>query len=1150
MMTYFNEQDIERLKYEQRERLKELNAINKASRVVRENKTLEETLQDICYLLPPAMQFPEYAEASIEYGGLQFTTNRFAKEGEFFIEASFQSFDGTKGKVIVQYRSEIVKEINLENLFLKEEQDLIENIAVIISGYINSHRALQAMTWLSESSSTETLPSQGKHNFKLFQTFLQKRNDARNTYRDLMKFSVKEILLISTLYDAFHIVNNGEFLDVFFHNFFIREGMYFPRITGASSEEEIYDKLMNRHFDLIIFMITADLSTPLKVIAKIKTEYPYIPIYVLVNSRQSQEELFAKTSTLKLIDKAFIWNGETSLVFTMVKLLEDARNLREDIQRAFVRFILFIEDDLVHASRILPQLYSILFEQISKVVDETVKDPILRILKFKTRPKIIHVQSYEKAIEYIDQFGDYLLTVFSDVKFYKGGKLEERAGLELIEYLRNKYPELPVVLHSTELENIHLAHRLKCVFIHKESEFLYDELKSFITYTLNFGSLTFRTAQGHFIAEAKDVRDFEKILRNIPDDSIEYHLRKNHFIHWLLARGEIELVRRIKDAGILSLSSMSEIRHGLLKILKSYREEQNKGRLVPFDEVEILDDNNIVLLGSGSIGGKGRGLAFLQAALSISNLFSSMGNVQFKVARTAIIGTDEFEYFMRENDLLKIALNEDYDEVKKNFAKAKLSPKLEKQLRKLLKILNKPLAIRSSSLFEDSMRQPFAGIFETYFLPNQHEDFEERFRQLVLAIKLVYASVFSPVSKSYFKSVGFKIEDEKMAVIIQDVVGNAYEQAYWYPHIAGTAQSYNYYPLEKMEPEDGVAVMAIGLGKYVVEGEKSYRFCPKYPTVSVQTIKEEIKNSQTEFWAIDLRKKFVDILQGEESSLARLSIYDAERHGTLKHLASTYDPNNETLIPGLHIEGPRVINFANILKHGVVNLSESISFLLDVFKEAIGGPVEIEYAIQLKSNPEPLAEMYILQIKPLLGHTAEVKLDFTGVPNEKCIIKAEKSMGHGKYSDISYLLYVKPEQFDKTRTELIATEIQKINEKMLTEKKHYVLIGPGRWGTRDKFIGIPVQWNQISQAKVIVELGLEDFPLDASMGSHFFHNLTSLNIGYVSIDPVHNKGFINWDLIVNQKTVEELDYVRLVQFNSKFQILLDGKQRKAMIHLV
>lgn len=1149
-MTQLHEQDIERLKYEQRERLKELNAINKASRVVRENKTFEETLQDICNLLPPAMQFPEFAEAAIEYGGLQFMTPRFTKENDLFIEAIFQSFEGTKGKVIVQYRPEIIHTVKEEKLFLKEEQDLIENIAVIISGYVNSHRALQATTWLSEVTSSEVVSLQGKHNFKLFQQFLQKRNDARNTYRDLMKFSVREILLVSTLYDAFHIVNNGEFLEIFFHRYFIREGVYFPRITGASSEEEIFDKLMNRHFDLIIFMITADLSNPLKMIARIKTEYPYIPVYVLLNSRQSQEEFFKNSSVCQHVDRAFIWSGETSLVFTMVKLLEDVRNLREDIKKAFVRFILFVEDDLVHASRILPQLYAILFEQINKVIDETIKDPILRILKFKTRPKVIHVQSYEKALEYIDQYGDYLLTVFSDVKFFKGGKLDERAGEQLVNYVRNKYPDIPVVLHSSEIENSHLAHRLKCVFIHKESEFLYDELKSFITYTLNFGSLTFKTAQGQFIAEARNLRDFEKILRSIPEDSIEYHLKRNHFIHWLLAQGEIELVRQIKETRILSSASLSEIRQGLLDILKNYREEQNKGRIVPFDEMEIFDDNNIVLLGSGNIGGKGRGLAFLQAALSISNLFSSTGNVHFKMARTAIIGTDEFEFFMRENDLFKTALNANYDDIKKAFSRAKLSSKLEKQLRKLLKILNKPLAIRSSSLFEDSMRQPFAGIFETYFLPNQHEDFEERYRQLVLAIKLVYASVFSPVSKSYFRSVGFKIEDEKMAVIIQEVVGSAYEQAYWYPHISGTAQSYNYYPLEKMEPEDGVAIMAVGLGKYVVEGEKSYRFCPKYPTVSVQTVKEEIKNSQTEFWAIDLRKKDFDLLQGEEASLARLSIYDAERHDTLKHLASTYNPDNETLVPGIHIVGPRVINFSNILKHGVVNLSESISFLLDVFKEAMGGPVEIEYAVQLKGSPELMADMYVLQIKPLLGHTSEVKFDFSDVPDEKCIIKAEKSMGHGKNTDVSYLLYVKLESFDKTKTDLIASEIQRINEKMLAEKKHYILIGPGRWGTRDKFIGIPVQWNHISQAKVIVELGLEDFPLDASMGSHFFHNLTSLNIGYVSIDPVHNKGFINWDLIVRQKTVEELNFVRLVKFDAGLQILLDGKQRKALIHIV
>jgi hypothetical protein len=488
----------------------------------------------------------------------------------------------------------------------------------------------------------------------------------------------------------------------------------------------------------------------------------------------------------------------------------------------------------------------------------------------------------------------------------------------------------------------------------------------------------------------------------------------------------------------------------------------------------------------------------------------------------------------------------DYLSLQKRFVEGNLSYTLEKKLRSFLKLLTGPLAIRSSSLFEDSMNQPFSGIFGTYLIPNNHPDFDTRFRHVTDAIKLVYSSIYSKSARTYFEAINHKAEQEKMAIVIQEVVGNMYEKCF-YPHISGTAQSYNFYPVSHMKPEEGFAVAAVGLGQYVVEGEKAWRFSPAYPTLDMVSLKDINRNSQVHFYAVDMNKKELNLLEGEEAGLIKLDISEAERHGTLKHMASVYDPGNDTITPGLDSPGPRVVNFANILRYGYIPLAQTISTILDVVKEAFGTPVEIEYAVDLNRDDEGNASFYLLQVKPLVGSGAGYNIDTEHIDRERCLLFANRSMGNGEVTGITDLVYLEPERFDNMETREMAEEIEAINDEMIREKREYVLIGPGRWGTRDRFIGIPVLWPQISNAKVIVEVSLPDFPLDASLGSHFFHNVTSMNVGYFSVDHSDPDEHIDWNRLAVQEVVKEGRYFRHIRFSDSMVIRMDGKKRIAVI---
>ncbi len=644
------------------------------------------------------------------------------------------------------------------------------------------------------------------------------------------------------------------------------------------------------------------------------------------------------------------------------------------------------------------------------------------------------------------------------------------------------------------------------------------------------------------------MKEFEAYLETVPEDSLAYHAMKNHFSLWLMARGEVKIAKIINPIKVTDFNSLKELREFLIDIIRKRRQENHKGRVVNFEESAVIDETNVVSLSAGSLGGKGRGLAFINTLIYSFELGRLIPGINIKTPVTAIIGTDEFDMFMDRNHLWNTIKDEkNFDILQKMFLDGNLSFTLEKKLRLFLKHIKKPVAVRSSSLFEDSLSQPFSGIFGTYLLPNNDTDLEIRFRQLSDAIKLVFASIYSRNSRAYFEAISYKIELEKMAVVIQVVVGNKFNDLF-YPHISGSAQSFNFYPVAHMTPKDGFAVVALGLGQYVMEGELSYRFSPAYPALEIISQKDLFKNSQVRFYAVDLTKRDLNLLEGEKAGLIMLDIGRAERHGTLNHIASVLNSDNDTITPGLDAPGPRIINFADILKYNYIPLAPALKRVLDVVTEACGTPVEIEFAVDLTKDETGNASFYLLQIKPLLGAGAGYNIEPESIGDGELILLSRKSMGNGLVDEISDIIYLEPEKFDNKLTLMMAEEIAGMNDAMTGKGRKYVLIGPGRWGTRDKFLGIPVTWPQISNAKIIVEVSLPDFHPDASLGSHFFHNVTSMNVGYFSVNQDADDR-VFWENIKNQQVVEQGKFFRQVRFEKPLIIRMDGRKGMAVISM-
>ncbi len=1138
------------LLHENRERVKELQVINQTSRIISEGLPIDETLQKIAELLPKSWQYPKHTAVRISYEGRTYISRRFS-ETPWVQRENFNTIDNKKGSIEVFYLKEFP--VVYEGPFLKEERQLIINIGKLLSGYINNYKGREIYSKTKFKEIEPYKPDEYRQslikNKRPLQLFFNQQTIDKYIYLDMMKYKVKEILFVATLYDAFILENEDSFFEQFMGIIYQYSLFSLPRITGVTSSEEAIELLDTTHFDLVIIMVGLDKETPVTLSQQIKQKKHNLLVYLLLNQKSNIQYFEELVPQVKSIDKLFVWSGNSQIFFAIVKSIEDRANVDNDTHIGLVRVILLIEDSVVYYSKYLQMLYAIVFGQVQQLLPEVEKNELDKICKMRSRPKILLAKNYEDAMYVFEKYKDFLLCVISDVEFERDGKMDKTAGIKFIKHVQSQVLNLPIILQSSDKRNERVAKKLNVTFINKNSETLLNDLKKFITYYLGFGDFVFRDKEGKQIAVAHSLREFEALLHEIPDESFYLHASENQFSLWLMSRGEIELARTLNPMRVGDYSEVKESRRFFIETIQKYKEVKKRGKVLNFDETATLDEKNIVTFSGGSFGGKGRGLAFINALVNNLDFSEVTKEINIRTPKTVIIGTDEFEYFIEKNRLFEVIINTglSYKEIRNYFINASLSPALIKKLEFFIEQVDKPIAIRSSSLSEDSLSQPFAGVFDTYIIPNKRTQKSTVLANLTKAIKLVFASVYSDSSKSYFRAIHRKVEEEKMAVVLQELIGNQYEN-YYYPHISGIAQSINYYPVAHMKADEGFAVAAFGLGTYVVEGWKSYRFSPKYPKIEMFTTKDLINSSQVQFYALDCSKQNFDYLnKGELASLALLDISQAEKHGSLKHCVSVYNQANDRIEPGLGFAGPRIINFADILKFDYIPLARTIHLMLDTVKEALGSPVEIEYAVDLNHTLNNLPSFYLLQIKPLVGSQLNQEIDFSKLDKSKIVLFTTSSLGNGELNSIQDVVFVDNQRFNKLKTYEIASEVEFINNKMTKQNRQYILIGPGRWGTRDPYLGLPVIWSQISNARVIVEISLANFPLDSSLGSHFFHNVTSMNIGYFSVQDSSKTDYINWNILHKQEIVHRTNYLKHVRFKHPLTVLMNGKQKTAVI---
>jgi len=1141
---------LQDLQYENRERLKELNLINQTSAIISLGKPVDETLQKICSILPRSYQYPRSTAVRIFYEGKTYTSREF-KDTAWVQRESFITIDNRKGTIEVFYLKEFPK--SYEGPFMKEERNMIINLGKLISGYLNNYKGREIYNKrrfedIRPFNANDYRQSLVK-NKRPLQLFFNRQSLDKYIYLDMMKYKVKEILFVATLYDAFVLENEDSFFEQFMGIIYQYSLFSLPRITGVTNQEEALELLDSAHFDLVILMVGMDRQTPIELSDSIRQKRADLPVYLLLNQKSNIRYFEELVPKLKSINRLFVWSGNSQIFFAIVKSIEDEVNVENDTRIGLVRIILLVEDSAQYYSKYLQILYSIVFGQVQQVLPEVEKNELNKICKMRSRPKILLARNYEDAMYIFNKYKDFMLCVISDVEFEREGKPDKTAGIRFIRYIKSHILNLPIILQSSEKSNETVARNLNVSFINKNSETLMNDLKNFLTFYLGFGDFVFRNKEGEPIAIAKSLREFEALLQEIPDETFYLHALENQFSLWLMARGEIELARTLNPLRIGDFKDVKESRKFFTETIRKYREEKKRGKVLSFDESASLDEKNIVAFTTGSFGGKGRGLAFINALVYNFDFGDLTRQINIRTPITAIIGTDEFDNFIENNRFGDLILKPgtDYRVVRYHFAQGSLSSALIKKLEVFVNQVEKPIAVRSSSLSEDSLTQPFAGVFDTYIIPNNRENKKKVLENLMKAIKLVFASVYSDNSRTYFRAIHHKVEDEKMAVILQELVGNYYHN-YYYPHISGIAQSYNFYPVAHMKPEEGFAIAALGLGSYVVDGWKSYRFSPRYPKIEMYTTKDLINSSQVKFYALDTSRTEADYVEdGELASLSLLDISEAEKHGTLVHCTSVYNINNDRIEAGLSSPGPRIINFADILRYNYLPLAETIDIMLGTIEDALGSPVEIEYAVDLNRTQNNLPSFYLLQIKPLLGNQLNYNFNAGELDPSKIVLLTRSSLGNGEIDHLKDIILVDTHKFDKLKTYEIAMEIEQINNKMISQNRQYILIGPGRWGSRDPFLGIPVLWSQISNARVIVEISLANYPLDSSLGSHFFHNVTSMNIGYFSVMDSSRTDYIRWEMLENRNVNTPFRYLKHVRFEQPLLVLMNGKQRTSVV---
>ncbi|MDE6268661.1 MAG: phosphoenolpyruvate synthase [Muribaculaceae bacterium] len=962
-------------------------------------------------------------------------------------------------------------------------------------------------------------------------------------FQNLMQRRIFNVLLIASPYDAFMMEEDGRVEEQLYFEYVSLHLSSPPRVTRVSHISEALAMLAQKSFDLIIAMPGGDLSETFYGAKEIKGLYPNIPIVVLtpfskeVSRRLSHEDLSG-------IDYVFSWLGNVDLLLAIIKLLEDKMNADNDILDVGVQTIILVEDSVRFYSSILPHLYKFLLKQ-SMVFSTEALNEHEKMLRMRGRPKVMLARDYEEAVALYEKYGQNVLGVITDVSFHKDGKKDSQAGIKLSEYLRSQDPYLPIIVESTESTNREKVNHFGGIFLDKTSKKLPVDLGKEIMRNFGFGDFVLlNPSTGEEIGRIKSLNELQKAIFKVPDETLYYHAQHNDISRWLYSRAMFPIAEVMKAHRFTSIDEAAAVKQLVFDLIVKYRKMKNRGVVAVFRKDRFDYYSNFARIGQGSLGGKGRGLAFIDSIIKKNPICDNFDGVTISIPRTVVLCTDIFDEFMATNDLYPLALSDAPDEeILARFLEAQLPERLKEDLLALFEVVDRPLAVRSSSLLEDSHYQPFAGIYSTYMIPTV-KDRQKMLKLLGDAIKGVYASVFYADSKAYMTATSNVIDQEKMAVIIQEVVGKQTE-GFYFPSFSGVGRSLNYYPINDEEPEDGVAEIAIGLGKYIVDGGLALRFSPRHADKVLQTstLDLALRDTQTRLYALDMSKMDETFKVDDGFNVTKKRIQDFANSGVLKYMVSTFDPIDQMIRDTDQGKGRKVVTFANVLSHGVYPLAPAIDFMLKKGQEAMRRPVEIEFAGMIQPySGESKGHIYWLQIRPIIDRKELVDDTILNIPDEDLIMKSNTALGHGNIENVSTIVYVRPENFSSMNNPMIAREIEDLNREFTARGENYVLVGPGRWGSSDTALGIPVKWPHISSAKLIVESSLSNYRIEPSQGTHFFQNLTSFGVGYFTINPSSHDGIFDIDFLNAQPAVYESESVRIVKFDEPLTIGINGRK--------
>ena len=968
------------------------------------------------------------------------------------------------------------------------------------------------------------------------------------SFVNLMTKRIFNVLLVANPYDAFMLEDDGRIDEKIFNEYMNLSLRYPPRFTQVSTEEETWKQLANTTFDLVICMPGSDNSDTFEIARSIKNKYSHIPLVVLtpfshgITARMEHEDL-------SIFEYVFCWLGNTDLLVSIIKLIEDKMNLEHDVKEAGVQMIMLVEDSIRFYSSVLPNLYKFVLKQSQEFATEAL-NAHQRTLRMRGRPKIVLTRTYEEAMELYNKYEKNVLGIITDARYPRGGVVDPMAGIKLLAEIRSRDPFIPLILQSAEVNNKVYAGRYDASFVDKNSKKMNIDLREIISEHFGFGDFIFRNPDTfEEVARVRNLKELQNIIFAIPKESLLYHISRNHVSRWLYSRAMFPPAEFLKQITWKSLQDIDAHRRIIFEAIVKYRKMKNQGVVAVFQRDRFDRYSNFARIGEGSLGGKGRGLAFIDNMVKRHIEFEEFENATVVIPKTVVLCTDIFDEFMDTNGLYQVALSDaDDDTILKAFLRAKLPDRLVEDFFAFFDVVKSPIAIRSSSLLEDSHYQPFAGIYSTYMIPYL-EDKYEMLRMLSDAIKGVYASVYYRDSKAYMQATSNVIDQEKMAVILQEVVGTQYGDRF-YPSISGVARSLNYYPIGDERAEEGTVSLALGLGKYIVDGGLTLRICPYHPNQVLQTSEMEIalRETQTQFYALDLKNTGHNFSLDDGFNLLKLPVKEADNDGALNFIASTYDPYDMVIRDGIYPGGRKLITFANVLQHDVFPLPRILQLAQEYGQSEMRRPVEIEFAVTLNAQKKT-GVFYLLQIRPMVDIKAVLDEDLNLIKDENVLLRSNNSLGHGIMEDIYDIIYVKTEGYTASNNPTIAYEIEKMNRKFLDEGKHYILVGPGRWGSSDSWLGIPVKWPHISAARIIVEAGLTNYRVDPSQGTHFFQNLTSFGVGYFTINSYMNDGIYNQDILNAQPAVEETQFIRHVRFDNPLIVKMDGKKKQGVVML-